>query len=67
MDQEIQDKIAAIPGVSSVSFSTAVPMDGSFNNDVLFAQDHVYGEGESRPSAASNVSAGIFRHARARR
>ena len=49
MDQEIQDKIAAIPGVSSVSFSTAVPMDGDSNNDVLFAQDHVYGEGELPP------------------
>jgi predicted permease len=49
MDQEIQDKIAAIPGVSSVSFATAVPMDGNSNNDVLFAQDHVYGEGELPP------------------
>ncbi|HZD77435.1 MAG TPA: ABC transporter permease, partial [Acidobacteriaceae bacterium] len=49
MDQEIQDKIAAIPGVSSVSFSTAVPMDGNDSNDVLFAQDHVYGEGELPP------------------
>ena len=28
MDEGIQNKIAAIPGVSSVSFSTAVPMDG---------------------------------------
>ena len=49
MDQEIQDKLAAIPGVSSVSFSSAVPMDGNSNNDVLFAQDHVYGEGELPP------------------
>src|SRR5882757_11451241 len=29
MDQEIQDKLTSIPGVSSVSFSTAVPMDGN--------------------------------------
>ena len=49
MDQEIQDKLAAIPGVSSVSFSTSAPMDGNSNNDVLFAQDHVYGEGELPP------------------
>ena len=49
MQQEIQDKIATIPGVSSVSFSTSAPMDGSNNNDVLFAQDHVYGEGELPP------------------
>jgi predicted permease len=49
MEQEIQDKLAAIPGVSSVSFSTAVPMDGSDSNDPVFAQDHVYGEGELPP------------------
>jgi predicted permease len=49
MDQAIQDKLAAIPGVSSVSFSTSAPMDGSNNNDVLFAQDHVYSEGELPP------------------
>jgi predicted permease len=49
MDQAIQDKLAAIPGVSAVSFSTSAPMDGSNNNDVLFAQDHVYGEGELPP------------------
>jgi putative ABC transport system permease protein len=49
MDQEIQDKLAAIPGVTAVSFSSTVPMDGGSNNDVLFAQDHVYGEGELPP------------------
>jgi predicted permease len=49
MDQEIQDKLAAIPGVTAVSFSSGVPMDGNSNNDVLFAQDHVYGEGELPP------------------
>ena len=49
MDEEILNKLAAIPGVSSVSFSTEVPMDGRDSNDVLFAQDHVYGEGELPP------------------
>jgi predicted permease len=49
MEQAIQDKLAAIPGVSSVSFSTAVPMDGNDSNDPVFAQDHVYGEGELPP------------------
>jgi predicted permease len=61
MDQAIQDKIAAIPGVSSVSFSTSAPMDGSNNNDVLFAQDHVYGEGELPPIRRfKSVSPGSF-------
>jgi predicted permease len=49
MDQDIQEKIAAIPGVSSVSFSSAVPLDGYDSNDVLYAQDHVLGEGELPP------------------
>ena len=47
--QEILDKIAALPGVSSVSFSNAVPLDGYDTNDLLYAQDHVYAEGEIPP------------------
>jgi predicted permease len=47
--QEILDKLAAMPGVSSAAFSTAVPMDGRDNNDVLSAEDHVLGEGQLPP------------------
>jgi predicted permease len=47
--QQIQDKIASIPGVTSVSFSNGVPLDGDSNNDPVFAQDHVYAEGELPP------------------
>ena len=46
MNQAILDKLAAIPGVSSVSFSSAVPLDGNSSNDVLYAEDHLLGEGE---------------------
>jgi len=49
MDQAILDKLAAIPGVSSVSFSNSVPLDGYNTNDVLYAQDHVLGDGELPP------------------
>jgi predicted permease len=49
MNQAILDKLAAIPGVSSVSFSSNVPLDGNGSNDVLYAQDHVLGEGELPP------------------
>ena len=49
MQQEIMDKIAAIPGVSSVSMATALPMDGYDSNDVLFAQDRTYKDGEIPP------------------
>ena len=61
IDQEIVNKLAAIPGVTSVSFSTAVPMDGRSSNDVLFAQDHVYGEGELPPIRRFKfISPGFF-------
>ena len=61
MDEEILNKLAAIPGVSSVSFSTAVPMDGRSSADVVFAQDHVYGEGELPPIRRFKfVSPGFF-------
>ncbi len=49
MQQEIQDKLAAIPGVSSVSLSTAVPFDGMGFLDPVYARDHVYKEGEIPP------------------
>jgi predicted permease len=61
MDEEILNKLATIPGVSSVSFSTAVPMEGRSSNDVVFAQDHVYGEGELPPIRRFKfVSPGFF-------
>ncbi len=61
MDEEILQKLAAIPGVSAVSFSTAVPMEGRSSNDVVFAQDHVYGEGELPPIRRFKfVSPGFF-------
>jgi hypothetical protein len=36
IEQQIQDKLAAIPGVSSVGFSSAVPMDGDNRLDNVF-------------------------------
>jgi len=49
MDQEMMDKIAAIPGVSSVGISTGVPMDGNSSYDPIFAQDRNYTEGQLPP------------------
>ncbi len=61
MQQEILDKLAAMPGVSSVSFSSAIPMDGSGSNDLLYAQDRVYKEGEIPPIRRFiNISPGFF-------
>jgi predicted permease len=49
MQQAITDKIAAIPGVESVSFGGSVPMDGNGWHDPVFAQDHTYAGGAMPP------------------
>ena len=48
-EQAIADKLAAIPNVSSVAFSTEIPMDGHDSNDPIFAQDRTYRVGELPP------------------
>jgi predicted permease len=42
MQQAIAQKIAAVPGVESVSFGGSVPMDGNGWHDPVFAQDRSY-------------------------
>jgi len=49
MDEEILRKLSAIPGVSSVGLSTTIPMDGNSSMDPVFAQDHIYAEGQLAP------------------
>ena len=49
MQQAIQQKIAAIPGVASAGLENSVPMDGNTWNDPVFAQDRAYAEGEIPP------------------
>jgi predicted permease len=57
MQEEILKKIATIPGVMSASLSSMLPMDGNGSQDVLFAEDHTYGEGEIPPIRSfKNVS-----------
>jgi putative ABC transport system permease protein len=48
-EQEIMEKIAAIPGVSSVGLTSLIPMTNSGWQDGLFAQDHVYSESQIPP------------------
>ncbi|MGH9712787.1 MAG: ABC transporter permease [Candidatus Acidiferrales bacterium] len=49
MQEEISRKIAAIPGVSAVSFGTNLPLAGRNSMDPIFAQDRSYREGELPP------------------
>jgi putative ABC transport system permease protein len=44
MEQNILDKIAALPGVQSVGLSSIVPMDGFGWHDPIYAEDHIYSE-----------------------
>ncbi|HEY2472957.1 MAG TPA: ABC transporter permease [Terracidiphilus sp.] len=47
--QAIADKLAAIPGVTSVAIASDIPMNGNQSNDLLFEQDKTYREGELPP------------------
>ncbi len=49
MEQEIENKLASVPGVASVSFASNIPLEGSSQNDPIFAQDHSYKQGELPP------------------
>ena len=49
MEQSIREKLAAIPGVTAVSMTTAVPLGGNYSMDPVMAQDHTYREGELPP------------------
>ncbi len=49
LEEQIMQRLKAIPGVSTVSFGSAVPMDGSGSFDPVFAQDRNYQEGQLPP------------------
>jgi putative ABC transport system permease protein len=49
MHQAIMDKIAAVPGVTSVALATIVPMVGRGWHDPLYAEDHAYSESQVPP------------------
>ena len=61
MQQEMRDKIAAVPGVTSVAFSTVIPLNGPGMFNPLFAQDHTYKEGDLPPVRRFKfISPGFF-------
>jgi predicted permease len=49
IEQQIQDKLAAIPGVSAVAFTSAVPLDQDARFDNVFAEDRAYVQGAAPP------------------
>jgi len=58
----ILEKISSIPGVTSVGLSNSITMDGSNDNDPIFAADHVYSEAQIPPLRRYKfVSPGFFK------
>ena len=49
IEQQIQDHLAAIPGISSAGFSSSIPLDGAHGVDNVFAEDHTYTNGKLPP------------------
>jgi len=61
MQRQIGDKLAAIPGVASVGFGAAMPMDGNDPNwDIIAVEGKVYPGGDGPLQLYNYVSPGYF-------
>jgi predicted permease len=62
IEQAIADKLASLPGVSSVGFASALPMDGTHPNwDGILKEGQSYAQGSRPPMRLYvNVSPGLF-------
>lgn len=49
MENEMMDRLAAIPGVTSVGFANSAPIEGFNSNDLVYAQDKQYATGQVPP------------------
>ena len=49
MQNAMLDKLAAIPGVTSVAFANGAPLEGANSNDLIYAEDKNYGVGQIPP------------------
>lgn len=49
MQNEMIDRLAAIPGVTSVAFANTAPLEGFNSNDLVYAEDKTYAVGEVPP------------------
>jgi len=61
MQNEMLEKLAAIPGVSSAALASDAPLEGFSSGGVLYAQDKHYGAGEIPPGGPFRfVTPGFF-------
>jgi putative ABC transport system permease protein len=62
MQQDIAESIAAIPGVTSVAFATAMPIETAFeNNVVVTAENQAYDQGIPPLRRSKSISPGLFK------
>ena len=62
MENDMLDKLAAIPGVKSAALASGAPLEGFGGNDVLYARDKTYATGQIPPIRAfRNVTPGFFK------
>src|ERR1700690_3504878 len=62
MENEMLDKLAAIPGVTSVAFASGAPLEGFNSNDLLYAEDKDYAAGQIPPIRRFRfISPGFFK------
>jgi len=62
MQRAILDKIAQIPGISSATFASTIPMDGNQSFDPIWAEDRPYQEGKLPPMRRYKFAApGLFK------
>jgi predicted permease len=61
IQREVRDRIAAMSGVTAVSFASSVPLDERQSGDVLFAEDRTYPEGTLPPVRSMKfITPGFF-------
>ncbi len=61
MQQDLLRRIAAIPGVTSASIATKIPMDDNASYDPIFTEDRTYAEGQLPPIRRFHyISPGFF-------
>jgi putative ABC transport system permease protein len=62
MQNEIMDRLAAIPGVTSVSFANSGPLEGLNSFNPVFAEDKIYAAGQIPPMRRFRfVAPGFFK------
>jgi putative ABC transport system permease protein len=62
MQNAMLDRLAAIPGVTSVGLASSAPLEGLTNGDVLYAEDKNYGVGQAPPLRKfRSVTPGFFK------